>query len=271
MSTSEPWRDRPALAGGELLVRERPGAVEITFHRPAKHNAFTNAMYDGLLELTAGLAADTATRVMVLRGSGGRAFAAGNDINSFAGFTTGADGVAYEARIRAVLTAITELPQTTLAVVDGICVGGGLAVANACDLRVATPASTFGYPIGRTLGNALSALLTIRCAEVFGDPITREMLLGARLITAVRAHAVGALIEVLDPAELDSFTDEFVAATVPLARLTGVLTKLQLAEGAHGYDREVDDRRLDLAYGSNDFHEGVDAFLTKRSARFDPR
>lgn len=267
-SAPQQWTEESDLAGGQLLVRRRPGAVEVTFHRPAKHNAFTDAMYDGLLALTSSLADDDETRVVVFRGAGGRAFAAGNDISSFAGFTTGAHGVAYEARIRQVLDGLSGLPQTTLAAVDGLCVGGGLAVANACDLRVATPSSRFGYPIGRTLGNALSASLVHRCVEVFGDPITREMLLTARLIDAERAHAVGAVMDLQDSEELESFIDAFVATTVPLARLTGVLTKSQLAEGPHRYDRDLDDARLDTAYGSVDFREGVAAFLAKRPPSF---
>lgn len=267
-TATEQWTDQHDLAGGQLLVRRRPGAVEVTFHRPDKHNAFTDAMYDGMIALTASLADEPDTRVVVFRGSGGKAFAAGNDISSFAEFTTGAQGVGYEARIRRVLDGLTGLPQTTLAAVDGLCVGGGLAVANACDLRVATPTSRFGYPIARTLGNALSAPMLHRCVEVFGDPTTREMLLAAHLIGAERAYAVGALMQIVDPAELDGFIDDFVSATVPLARLTGVLTKAQLAEGPHRYDRDTDDARLDLAYGSLDFREGVSAFLGKRRPEF---
>ncbi|MDQ6716311.1 MAG: enoyl-CoA hydratase-related protein, partial [Actinomycetota bacterium] len=122
MESDTSWSESTQHAGGELLVRRAPGAVEVSFNRPAKHNAFTDAMYDGLLELCAQVRTERAVRVVVLRGAGGRAFAAGNDISSFRSFTGAADGVAYEARIRRVLDAISSLPQVTLAVVDGICV-----------------------------------------------------------------------------------------------------------------------------------------------------
>ena len=92
----------------------------------------------------------------------GIVFAAGNDISSFLTVASGADGVAYEAGIRRVLGALEAVPQLTIAAVDGICVGGGLAVATMCDLRICTPASRFGYPIARTLGNALSAPIVLR-------------------------------------------------------------------------------------------------------------
>ncbi|GAA1905016.1 enoyl-CoA hydratase [Lapillicoccus jejuensis] len=262
------WGEPRAEAGGELLVREAPGLVEVAFHRPEKLNAFTDAMYDGLLELCARVAVDPAVRAVVVRGSGGRAFAAGNDIASFRGFTTGADGVAYEARIRRVLDALADLPQLTVAAVDGVCVGGGLAVATSCDLRVATPASRFGYPIARTLGNALSAPIVLRCAEVFGDPVTREMLLASRLVDAPRALAVGALVSVVEPQHLDAEVWSLVEGVRRAAPRTLAVTKEQLRAGRSGYDVVVDDERLAGAYGSADFREGVRAFLAKERPSF---
>ncbi len=178
----------------DLLVRRHPGWVEVVFNRPERHNAFTSRTYAGILEACAALHDDPDTRVVVFRGAGGRAFAAGNEISEFTSLTGGQDGVAYEAKVGRVLRAIAELPQVTVAVVEGICVGGGLAVATHCDLRIATPGSRFGYPIARTLGNALSAFIVYRCASVFGESLTREMLLASRLVTAERAEAVGAVM-----------------------------------------------------------------------------
>src|SRR3546814_6372965 len=117
---------------------------------------------------------DRSVKALVLCGAGGRAFAAGNEISDF----VDADAVAYETWIRELLRALFELPQVTIAAIDGVCVGGGLAVATHCDLRIATPNSRFGYTIARTLGNALSAPIGYRCAAAVGESITREMQIG---------------------------------------------------------------------------------------------
>lgn len=262
------WGPASVRAEGQLLLRSRPGAVEVTFNRPEKHNAFTDAMY-AELEALCERAADTPRlHAVVFRGAGGRAFAAGNDISSFTGFTDGADGVAYEARIRGVLDGIAALPQVTLAAVEGHCVGGGLAVAAACDLRIATPTARFGYPIARTLGNALSAPVVLRCVEVFGDALTREMVLASRMVEARRAEASGAVMSVVPTERLETEVWSVIAGILEAAPLTISVTKEQLREGAAGYDPTVDDARLERVYGSADFREGVRAFLAKQKPAF---
>ena len=195
----------------ELRVHRGEGVVEVTFDRPQRHNAFTREMYAGMHALCDELHDDTSVKVLVLRGAGGRAFAAGNEISDF----LSQDAVAYENWIRELLESLFALPQVTIAAIDGVCVGGGLAVATHCDLRIATPGSRFGYPIARTLGNALSASIVYRCAAIFGESLTREMLLTSRLTTAERAYAVGALMAVTD-----SLDDEL--ATVVDGRARGL-------------------------------------------------
>ena len=136
---------------------ERDGVIaRITFDRPAARNAMTWTMYEELAAVCGKVAADPEVRVAVLRGAGGKAFVAGTDIGQFRDFKSGEDGVDYERRIAAYLAAVEELPVPTLAVIEGWAIGGGLAIAAACDLRVATPGSRFGVPIARTLGNCLS-------------------------------------------------------------------------------------------------------------------
>lgn len=258
------------LADGELLVRRRPGVVELVFNRPERHNAFTDATYDALRTICVELAHDEQTRVLVLRGAGGRAFAAGNDISSFTGMVDGAAGVAYEAGIRGLLHTLAELPQVTVAAVEGICVGGGLAVATFCDLRICTEGSRFGYPIARTLGNALSASIVYRCAAVFGESLTREMLLTSRLADAHRAYAVGAVLGVVPPDELDRELEELVAGLLAAAPMTLRATKQQLLARSNRLEASPpdDNERLEKVYGSDGFREGVRAFLAKERPRF---
>ncbi|MGN6781550.1 MAG: enoyl-CoA hydratase-related protein [Marmoricola sp.] len=248
----------------DLQIRRTPGVVEVVFDRPERRNAFTAAMYDDLRRLTEELAADTGTRVLVLRGAGGKAFAAGNEIGDF----LERDAVAYEEWIRELLVALYELPQVTVAAVDGVCVGGGLAVATHCDIRLCTPHSRFGYPIARTLGNALSASVVYRCAALFGESLTREMLLTSRLTTADRAYAVGAVAAVTEDleGELATMVEGLLAASPVTLRAT----KEQLAERSRRLEAEPasDPERLRAVYTGPDFAEGVRAFLAKERPAF---
>ncbi|HSJ22795.1 MAG TPA: enoyl-CoA hydratase-related protein [Nocardioidaceae bacterium] len=270
MSSEKTRYDEQTLADGALLVRRTPGVVEVMFNRPERHNAFTSGTYDGLLEVCAELREDTEARVVVFRGAGGRAFAAGNEISEFTSLGSGEDGVAYEARVGRVLRSIAELPQVTVAAVEGICVGGGLAVATHCDLRIATEGSRFGYPIARTLGNALSAFIVYRCASVFGESLTREMLLASRLVDAVRAHAAGAVMSVVAPERLDEEVRDLAAGVRAASRMTITATKEQLLRHSDTFEvSPADDvERLEKVYGAPDFREGVRAFLAKEKPRF---
>ncbi|MFZ5846500.1 MAG: enoyl-CoA hydratase-related protein [Actinomycetota bacterium] len=258
------------LADGDLLVRRRPGVVEVVFNRPERHNAFTSGTYAGLLDVCAELHEDPATRVVVFRGAGGRAFAAGNEISEFTSLGTGEDGVAYEAKVGRVLRAVAELPQVTVAAVEGVCVGGGLAVATHCDLRIAADGARFGYPIARTLGNALSACIVYRCASVFGESLTREMLLASRLVEADRAYAVGAVMTVVPPELLDEEIARLVQGVRAASRMTITATKEQLLRRSDALEvSPADDvERLEKVYGAADFREGVRAFLAKEKPRF---
>jgi enoyl-CoA hydratase/carnithine racemase len=248
----------------ELLIHRRPGVVEVTFNRPQKFNAFTRGMYQGLHDVCRSLAEDPSVKVLVLRGAGGKAFAAGNDIEDF----LAQDQVPYEGEIRSMFDALFALPQVTIAAIDGVCVGGGLAIATHCDLRIATPRSRFGYPIARTLGNALSSPVLFRCAAIFGESLTREMLLTARLQPAQRAYDVGALLAVT--ASLEEELAELVDSILPLSSVTLRTTKAQLGARARLLE-PLPDGEEDLlreVYGGPDFAEGVRAFLAKEKPAF---
>lgn len=245
-----------------LLVDRTPGVVTATFNRPERMNAMNRPVYEALLKLCAELRADPSVRALVLRGAGGKAFSAGNEIASFTGMTSGGQGVAYEAGVREVLRALAELKQVTIAAVDGVCVGGGLGVTTYCDVRICTPQSRFGYPIARTLGNALSAAMVGRCVATFGEPITREMLLTSALITAERAHAVGAVSQLVERRDLDATLERITSGIIRAAPLTIATTKAQLLARSDAQAVEHSDSdRLRRIYGSADFREGVRAFL----------
>lgn len=257
------------FADGALVVARDPGVMTLTFNRPERMNAMTPPVYEALRTLAGGLAGNRDVRAVVLRGAGGRAFSAGNEISSFVDMTSGEEGVAYEAGVRSAMRGLAELEQVTIAAVDGVCVRGGLAVATFCDLRIATPHSRFGYPIARTLGNALAASVLDQCVTTFGEPITREMLLASRLISADRAYAVGALAAVVETDELDAEIDRITSGILRAAPLTIATTKAQLLRRSDALEASAgDDLLLTRAYGSADFREGVRAFVAGEKPTF---
>lgn len=254
-------------ADGAVLVDHVDRVCTVTLNRPEKLNAFSPAMFTALEELGAALRTERAVRVVVFRGAGGRALAAGADISAFTHFTGADDAVAYEAGVVRALAAVAGLPQVTLAVVEGLAVGGGLALASACDLRVATVGARIGYPIAATLGNCLSASVLKRCVEVFGDPLVREMILTARLLDIDRAHAVGAVMPLVPPERLDAELRELTTRIAQLAPGTQLATKRILAALAAGEDPD-DERHIRAVYGSDDFSGAVNSFLRKEKTTF---
>lgn len=248
----------------DLLITRTDRVVTVELNRPHRRNALTRGMYAALGDLCLELVDDRDTRVLVLRGAGGKAFAAGNEITDF----LGTDGAAYEAWIHELLDLLHGLPQVTVAAVDGACVGGGLAIATHCDLRLATPHSRFGLPIARTLGNALSAELVYRCAAVFGESLTSQMLLTGRLVSADRAYAVGALTEVVDDldAALTSLVSDLLAGSGVTQRASKGQLHARATRSEHAPDGDAE--MLAQVYAGADFAEGVRAFTAKERPRF---
>ena len=248
--------------GSVRLVRDGSLAT-VVFDRPQARNAMTWAMYQQLGAICEQVRGDASIRVVIMRGAGGEAFVAGTDIEQFKAFGSGDDGVAYERRIDAAITSIETLPVPTLAVIEGWAVGGGLAIATACDIRVATPNARFGVPIARTVGNCLSVANLARLVAAFGRARVQRMLVGAELLAATEAQSAGYLAEIAEPAALDAAVQRRAQNLASLAPVTQAATK----EAMHrllAHHLPADDDLIRRCYGSEDFREGVAAFAAKR-------
>src|SRR5262245_61834650 len=162
----------------------------LTFNRPEARNAMTWAMYDALVAACDRVDRDDAVRVLILRGAGGKAFVAGTDIAQFQGFRTREDALAYERRLDRTLDRLERVTKATIAQIEGVAAGGGCAIAICCDIRVATPESTIGVPVARTLGNCLSGATNGRLIDIVGPARAKEMLFTGRLVSAAEAHAI---------------------------------------------------------------------------------
>jgi enoyl-CoA hydratase len=241
--------------------------ASVTFDRPEARNAMTWAMYESLMEICERLHADREIRVVRFRGAGGAAFVAGTDIAQFRDFRSGEDGVAYEKRIDACIASIESLPMPTVAVIEGWAVGGGLAIATACDFRIATPEARFGVPIARTLGNCLSMANVARLVAALGRPRAQRLLLAAELLDAEEAQAGGYLLDVVPPQDIDGAADHLCHKLAQLAPVTQAVSKEALNR-LLALELPAAEDLIRRAYGSEDFREGVAAFGEKRAPRW---
>ena len=251
----------PSSDGIVHLTIDGPIA-RVVFDRPQAHNAMTWSMYQQLEAICARLRADESIRVVSFSGAGGKAFIAGTDIAQFTEFDAD-KGVAYEEKVATIIGAVETLPMPTLAVIDGWCVGGGLAIATACDLRIATPASRFGVPIARTLGNCLAAGVYQRLIAEFGIGRTKRMLMLAEMLTAEEAREAGYVSLIVEPNELTTRADELlskIAGHAPVTMQVGKQAIHRLLTAIAVADEDL----IRRAYGSEDFREGVSAFVAKR-------
>jgi enoyl-CoA hydratase/carnithine racemase len=243
---------------------EIEGAIaRVTFDRPQARNAMTWAMYEQLAGMCDQLRGNADVRCVVFRGAGGEAFVAGTDIEQFRAFKSGDDGVQYERRIDEGIARIASLPMPTLAVVEGWCVGGGLAIATACDVRIATPSAKFGVPIARTLGNCLSIANVARLVAAWGHSRVQRMLVAAEIIQAEEARACGYIAEVIDR-DIGAAADKRAAALASLAPVTQAVSKETL-QRLLAHELPAAEDLIRRAYASDDFREGVAAFTEKRS------
>ena len=250
-----------------LFEREGPLAV-VTFNRPQARNAITWAMYDGLLAACETVDADDELRVMVLRGAGDKAFVAGTDISQFEGFRTPEDALAYERRLDRVMDRLEAVAKPTIAAIQGYAVGAGAAIALCCDLRYCTADAQIGVPIARTLGNCLSLANVARLVDAVGPARAKELIFLARLLGAEEARAAGLVNEIVPDGRLLERVREVARELAGHAPITLRVTKETVRRLLAERRRANADDLVVQAYMSEDFKEGVEAFLARRKPAF---
>jgi enoyl-CoA hydratase/carnithine racemase len=243
----------------------------LTFNRPEARNAMTFDMYDALLELCNRVDDEPDVRVLVLKAAGGKAFVAGTDISQFMRVDTRAEVLAYESRIDEVIDRLERVKPATIAAVQGAATGGGCAIALACDLRVCTPEARFGVPIARTLGNCLSSANYARLVDLLGPARVKDLLLTARLMDAKEAASIGLVTRMADAASIDATVRELASLVASHAPRT-IRTTKEIVRRIQAHRRvertgEIEDLITDC-YLSEDFKEGIAAFLEKRKPVF---
>jgi enoyl-CoA hydratase len=258
-----------------LQLDTRDGVSTLTLNNPAKHNAMNFAMWQALPGMLQSFADTADARVMVLTGSGERAFCSGNDVSEFDKVRSTPTQVEhYNELQRIVCNRLAKLAKPTIAMIDGYCLGAGLEFALLCDFRYCTPASRFAVPAVK-LGLPYRYEDIVKLLDVIGSAHTREMVLGGRRIEGERAAKIG-LVHHLTPSreallrEVAELARE-LADSAPLSLAAAKITINEAMRRDRAADLALCEKLADEVYASHDYIEGRAAFAAKRKPRFEGR
>ena len=257
----------------ETILVQRDGPIAtVVLNRPEKLNALTKPMWQRLGEIIDELSADDALRCLVLRGAGEKAFAPGNDISEFENERANVEQArAYGAIMRRTLAAFEHCRHPMVAMIKGICVGGGLEIAANCDLRICGQSSRFGVPINR-LGLVMAHAELRGLVNLVGRATALEILLEGRIFDAEEARAKGLITRIVpdDKVEEEAYaTAQRIADGAPLVARWHKKFAERLADPAPLTDAEVDEGFA--CFGTEDFQIGYRAFLNKSKPDFKGR
>lgn len=270
------------VPAGALTVRDVPsgtprmlarieGAIGwIVFNNPERHNALSRDMWQAIPRLLAALGDDETVRLIVLRGAGDKAFISGADISEFETERATPEAVErYDALVEHATSSLATCPRPTLAMIRGHCMGGGLAIAVCCDLRLASEDSGFAIPAARLgVGYRASGLKTL--VDLVGPAFAKEIIFTARRFSADEAQDMGLVNRVVPAEALEGLVRDYARAIGDNAPLTIEATKriVHQLKRAGGPDQAACDELIERCFKSADYIEGRRAFMEKRKPVF---
>lgn len=264
--------EKPPSPGTIATAVEGPLAW-IVLDNPSRLNALNSGMWAALPGLIGQAQADATVRVVVLRGAGARAFSAGADISEFEHARSGAEASRYDALNTTAIEAIAGCPKPVIAMIGGYCLGGGLEIALACDLRLAAEGSSFAIPAAR-LGVGYDARWLRPLLSAVSPAKAKEIMFTGRRFTHEEALQMGLVNQVHPAAEIESATRalaESLAANAPLSIATSKATIDAFTRLPEGEELARLDRMVQSCLGSEDYTEGRTAFMEKRKPAFKGR
>lgn len=266
--------DAGVLGTQRILARIADGIGWITFNHPERRNAMSLDMWTGLGRAASAMQADTAVRVVVMRGAGGKAFVSGADISEFEQHRADAsqkqryDDIAAQGH-----AGLAALTKPLVAMIEGFCVGGGLAIALAADVRIAAADARFAIPAARLgLGYDYRGVATL--ARLVGPSVAKDILFSARFLDCDEALRVGLINARIEPAALEAHVADYtrrLAANAPLT-VRAAKAAVQLFERYTETSAASDvDALVAQCFDSADYREGRRAFLAKKTPTFEGR
>jgi enoyl-CoA hydratase/carnithine racemase len=263
-----------ALATSKIIAEVDGGVGWLRINQPERRNAISLEMWQGLADATAAFEADDAVRVVVIHGVGGRSFAAGADISEFGQQRANAEQKRRYGEVAARgQGGLSQLSKPLVAMIQGYCIGGGMAIALQADVRFAAAGSRFGIPAARLgLGYEYPGLATL--ARLVGPSAAKYILFSARQIKADEALRLGLVNFVCAPDELEARVRDYAITITANAPLTIKAAKAALRvfeRYSQRDDAAAIDELVDRCFNSDDYREGREAFMAKRTPRFKGR
>src|SRR4051794_12310783 len=257
------------------MLAEKDGAVgRLIFNNPARHNAVSLEMWQGVAQIMEDFDNDDAIRVIVVAGAGGKAFVSGADISEFKEKRANEQAAAEYSRVsEAARRALQDTLKPTIAMIRGYCIGGGLATAIACDIRIAAEGSRFGVPAAKLgLGYAYDGIKKL--IDLVGPAFAREIFYTARQFSADEALGMGLINRLVPDGELESYVQNYcdtIAANAPLTIRSAKVSVREALKPESERDLEMTKRLVAECFASEDYAEGRTAFMEKRRPVFKGR
>jgi len=259
----------------DKMIARQDGAIGwIIFNQPERHNAVSLAMWQALEVIVDHFERNPEIRVVVVRGAGEKAFVSGADISEFETQRSGEEATRhYNETSQRAMRRLRELSKPTLAMIQGYCIGGGVAVALSCDIRLSADNARFGVPAAK-LGLGYEYEGVRKLVDLVGPAFAKEIFFTARQFNAQEAREMGLVNRVVPTADLATRVDEYASTIAGNAPMTVASIKTIVSEIVKDEtQRDIDkcDRVVDACFNSDDYREGRTAFMEKRKPVFQGR